>query len=104
MLYLHRRDPFILGGADLVTALALAQVGAAAVLTDFADIGAASADGLWPGRNEIAQATGMIAVQRNVSLDVALAELRGAAYAQNRPITDVAADVIDRRIAFTHPV
>jgi hypothetical protein len=54
-----------------------------------------------PGfRAEIAQAQGMIMVQLGVSLTEALVRLRAYAYAENRPISDVARDVVNRRLRF----
>lgn len=52
------------------------------------------------GRGEIPQATGMVAVQLNVSIPEALAQLRAAAFAQNRTIQRVAEDIIGRRFTF----
>lgn len=49
----------------------------------------------------VAQATGMIAVQLDVALTQALVRLRAHAFAQGRPVDDVAADVVDRRLRFS---
>ncbi|MFF3485910.1 GAF and ANTAR domain-containing protein [Streptomyces sp. NPDC002701] len=49
-------------------------------------------------RAEVHQATGMLSAQLRISLPTALARLRGHAYASGRPITDVARDVLDRRL------
>lgn len=46
------------------------------------------------------QATGMISVQLDVSLAVAMSRLRAHTYAADRPILNVAADVVARRLAF----
>jgi hypothetical protein len=46
------------------------------------------------------QATGMISVQLGVSLAEALLRLRAHAYGQDRPVADVAADVVGRRMRF----
>jgi hypothetical protein len=54
-----------------------------------------------PGfRAEIAQAQGMIMVQLGVSLTEALVRLRAYAYAENRPVSEVARDVVNRRLHF----
>jgi hypothetical protein len=53
------------------------------------------------GRFEVYQAQGMVQVQLEVSLEEALARLRGYAYAHDRPLTAVAADVVARRLTFT---
>ena len=49
---------------------------------------------------EVHQATGMILVQLGVSAAVALVRLRAYAYAHDRPLRDVAADVVARRLRF----
>ena len=54
-------------------------------------------------RAEVHQATGMISVQLDVSLAEALVRLRAHAYAQERPIAEVAADVVARRLRFQEP-
>ena len=54
-------------------------------------------------RAEVHQASGMISVQLNVSLAEALVRLRAHAYAQERPIAEVAADVVARRLRFEEP-
>jgi hypothetical protein len=52
------------------------------------------------GRFEVYQAQGMVQVQLGVSLDEAMARLRGYAYSHDRALTDVAADVVARRLSF----
>jgi GAF domain-containing protein len=49
---------------------------------------------------EVHQATGMIIVQLGVTAAVALVRLRAYAYAQDRRLRDVAADVVARRLRF----
>lgn len=52
----------------------------------------------------VAQASGMVAVQLDVPVSEALVRLRGYAFAQDRLVDDVAAEVIDRRLRFNpHP-
>jgi GAF domain-containing protein len=46
------------------------------------------------------QASGMVAVQLGVSVGEALVRLRAYAFAQDRPISAVAADVVGRRLRF----
>lgn len=46
------------------------------------------------------QAQGMVQVQLGVSLAEAMVRLRAHAYAEDRPLNDVAADVVARRIVF----
>jgi hypothetical protein len=47
----------------------------------------------------IHQASGMVSVQLDVSIEEALVRLRAHAYAVDRDIEDVASDVVDRRIS-----
>jgi hypothetical protein len=47
---------------------------------------------------EIAQATGMLTEQLGVSISVAFARLRAYAYAQDRRLSDVAHDIVTRRL------
>jgi hypothetical protein len=49
-------------------------------------------------RIEIDQATGMLTVQLGVSAAAAFARLRAYAYAQDRRLADVAADIVTRRL------
>jgi len=51
-------------------------------------------------RAEVFQAQGMVSVQLGMSLADALARLRAHAYAESRPLGDVARDVVARRLAF----
>jgi len=55
-------------------------------------------------RPVVHQAAGMVAIQLEVSLDVALVRLRAAAFASGRPLRAVAADVVARRIGLDHTV
>jgi hypothetical protein len=51
-------------------------------------------------RAEVHQATGMISVQLGIPLTDALVTLRARAYADGRPLSHLAADVVGRRISF----
>ncbi|MCI2423340.1 GAF and ANTAR domain-containing protein [Saccharopolyspora sp. K220] len=51
-------------------------------------------------RAEVHQATGMIMAQANVSAEAAVAMLRASAFANDRPIDEVAQDVVARRLRF----
>jgi hypothetical protein len=50
---------------------------------------------------EVHQATGMITVQLGVDVATALVRLRAYAYTQDRQLSDVAGDVVARRLRFT---
>ena len=54
-------------------------------------------------RAEVHQATGMVSVQLGVSLAEALVRLRAHAWAEDRLLADVAADVVARRLRFGEP-
>jgi len=49
---------------------------------------------------QVHQATGMVLVQLGVNAETALARLRAYAYAHNRPLSEVAIDVVERRLRF----
>ncbi len=53
-----------------------------------------------PSRLGVHQATGMVAVQIEDTMDAALARLRAHAFAGRRSLYDVAADVLARRLVF----
>ena len=54
-------------------------------------------------RREVHQATGMVLAQMNVSAEDALLVLRGHAYAEGRPLREIARDVVERRLSFGPP-
>ena len=56
-------------------------------------------DGLGP-RTVLFQAQGMVMIQLDVSLADALARIRAHAYAHNRPLSEIAADIVARRLHF----
>ena len=58
-------------------------------------------EGLWIDRAEVHQATGMVLAQLDVPPEDAFARLRAYAFAQRRPLSDVARDVVARRLVFT---
>jgi hypothetical protein len=57
-------------------------------------------DWLSDSRPEIHQATGMISVQLGVGIAEAFSRLRARAFAQGRPLSELAADVVARRRRF----
>ena len=56
-------------------------------------------DGLGP-RTVLFQAQGMVMIQLDVPLADAFARIRAHAYAHNRPLSEVAADIVARRLLF----
>lgn len=104
VLDLYRDTPGHLTDAQLLDALAFADA-ATLVLLHFQD--GTVGDQTQPMLNapldgvaRVHQATGMISVQLGVSLAEALLRLRARAYGQSRPVADVAADVVGRRMRF----
>lgn len=100
VLGLYRRCSGVLMDSDVADAVAMAET-AAIVLLDAPEIG--STDALvWViaddsrFRTEVHQATGMLTVQLHLSVLDAFARLCAAAYAEGRPIADVAHDIVTR--------
>jgi GAF domain-containing protein len=101
---LYRAQPGDLDDARLADALLLADT-ACALLLDAARADGTHLDGhgpelASPTHPEVHQATGMIIVQLGVTAAVALTRLRAYAYAHERRLRDVAADVVARRLRF----
>lgn len=113
---LYRARPGDIARDQLVDALLLADT-ACALLLDGARPGADTSDpsSHGPGSHgpgsrppeqagphppEVHQATGMIIAQLGVTATVALIRLRAYAYANDRRLRDVAADVVARRLRF----
>jgi hypothetical protein len=100
----YRDEPGPLEDDDVEAATTLAELGARLVL----DVVAERPPGWLPpplekimgDRRRVHQATGMVAVQLRVDVDEALACLRAHAWSQGRPLGDVSADVVERRIRF----
>lgn len=80
--------------ADVAThaTLAVATPTRADLLDDLFDLG--------QNQLEVHQATGMVAVQLSAGIGDALARLRAYAYAEDRTLSAVAADVVARRLRF----
>ena len=58
-------------------------------------------EGLWIDRAEVHQATGMVLAQLAIPAEDAFARLRAHAFANRRRLSEVAHDVVDRRLVFT---
>ena len=102
VLDLYRTVPGSLSDAQLRDALSAADMAALMFLGVRTDPG----DGVWldhsvHGRVEIHQATGMVLAQLGVSATDALARMRAYAFAEQRLLSDVAHDVVSRRLRFT---
>ncbi len=106
-LDLFRAQPGPLPGDDLVGAVAAAELAGIPLLDLLnADLEAAVADpnsDAWAelhtlSRAEVSQATGMLVAQLEIEPAEALVRLRAHAYATGRTATDVARDILDRRL------
>lgn len=95
-----------LPNATLHRALAFAEAATVEMLTaqQHSEVAEPSALGVLESAIEdsfvVYQAQGMVQVQLGVSLAEAMARLRAHSYAQGRPLSDVAADVVARRMVF----
>lgn len=104
VMCLHRAAPGRLHRDQLADALVLADT-VLALLLDMGRQPEPRLDGRWseqsgPHHPEVHQATGMITVQLGVTTAVALVRLRAYAFAQDKRLSDVAKDVVARRLRF----
>ncbi len=106
-LDLFRAQPGRLGGEQFAGAIAAAELAGIPLLDLLdADLLAAVNDpysNAWAelnalSRAEVSQATGMLVAQLGVEPAEALVRLRAHAYATGRIATDVARDILDRRL------
>lgn len=104
-LDLYRSSAGSLDPAELARALIFADA-ATLLLLHHVEVGGDEDGDLEPlldgfeVRSEVHQATGMLSVQLAVPIDEALIRLRAHAYASGRSVTEVAADVVARRLRF----
>lgn len=101
---LYRAEPGRLHRDQLADSLVLADT-VLALLLDTGRNPPPSVDGRWseqtgPWHPEVHQATGMISVQLGVTAAVALVRLRAYAFSQDRRLSEVARDVVARRLRF----
>lgn len=105
-LYRDSRGPLTGRQVDDAVAFADAAVAVLLYLQERANGRAGGLDGsvgppeLVDRRAVVHQAVGMISVQVDVGVAEALLRLRAHAYGQNRPVVDVATDVVARRLRF----
>jgi hypothetical protein len=103
-LNLYRDQPGSLSDHQYADALVLAGVAARAVLAMQAQAPpgalAPELDGEGNFRFVVHQASGMVAVQLGVGVGEALVRLRAYAFANNRLVTEVADDLVGRRLRF----
>jgi hypothetical protein len=104
-LDVFRREAGSLTAGEFRDALTFADMAVTTLLDGQARaVPGSAADGLEDEvvgqRAELFQAQGMVAVQLGISLADALARLRAYAYAEDKPLGDVARDVVARRVLF----
>lgn len=105
VLDVYRRDPGDLGAANLSTALAFADAVLVLALDERAAVVGAGSDHIGDGilterRAEVHQAAGMMSVQLGVGVGDALVRLRAYAFARDLRLSEVAAEVVARRLRF----
>lgn len=104
VLEFYGRQRRFLGGGDLAAALLFTDDMVRVVLDDLVGaLALASVPGRSVpvfGRSEVARASGMIAEQTDSSVPDALVRLRARAFAVNRPVVDLCADVVAGRYTF----
>jgi hypothetical protein len=103
VLDLYRDEPGELSDEHLAAALVAADVAALALLHLDVDGPAAFADdhdsrALY--QMQVHQATGMVTAQAGVTIDQAFLMLRARAFAEGRPLAELATDVVARRVRF----
>jgi AmiR/NasT family two-component response regulator len=54
----------------------------------------------WVGSSVVHQASGMVMVQLSCDIGAAFAAMRARAYREERPLDELARDVIERRVRF----
>ena len=103
-LMIYRDEPGTLSDAQHRDAVEMSRVAMDVVLVNQEQAPAGGlAWGLEPlsgSRAEVQQAAGMVSVQAGVNVGEALLLLRARAYADERPVMDVARDVVARRMRF----
>jgi hypothetical protein len=104
VLDLYSQLPLVLSASELAEAMAFADCATLVLLNTRAaereGIAAGLDGGLGGYRAEIDQATGMLTGQIGVGIEEAFIRLRAYAYAQDRRLSEVAADVVNRRLRF----
>jgi hypothetical protein len=104
VLDLYRRDPGSLSSGQVRDAISASDAAALMLLglrTDPDPEGDAVWDRSWSKRAEIHQATGMVIAQLGISPTDAFARLRAHAFTEGVSLSDVARDVVARRLRFT---
>jgi hypothetical protein len=104
VLHLHSAEVRHLTSRDTATSLMLTELAMEAVLDTYATDGNSVPTDLPHSprhgrRDEIYQAQGMVMVQLEITLEQALARMRGHAFAGGQELADLAADILAGRVA-----
>lgn len=88
---------------DIDQATTLACIAGRSVLTRALDALESGDDSLYPTSfpREVHQASGMVMVQLDVSIDEALLVIRGHAWSSGRSLREIASDIVTRRLEFS---
>jgi len=103
VLDLYRDQPGELSKEALTGALVAADAAAMALLhldVDGAEAFADDHESRASYQSQVHQATGMVTAQAGVTIDQAFLMLRARAFAESRSLTELAADVVARRVRF----
>jgi hypothetical protein len=101
VLSLYSDRPGALADAEIADALVFADTLTLLLLAERHVDGAGLAESIgFEHRVVVHQATGMVMAQTGGTIAEAFDRLRGYAYAEDRPLAEVAVDVVDRRLRF----
>lgn len=105
VLDLYRIAPEPIDSGELTAMQAVADIVTMVLMSrpPPGDVNTTPTDAWWtpsPSSSEIHQATGMVIAQLSVTPRIAYLRLRAYAFAHDRPLTEVARDVIERRLRF----
>jgi hypothetical protein len=98
VLELHRRSAGSLTPAQLTDAFLLVDAATDSIFDDLHGVAPLTLSGLVDIQAEVHQATGMVAVSMGVSLAEALLRIRGHAFVHHMTLTEVAKEIIERRL------
>jgi hypothetical protein len=99
-LALHARQARHLDAATLADALAFADLALHLHLDPRVGLSVADNDGIQLYGAQVHQATGMVSVQLDVGMEDAFNRLRARALVEERPLIELATDVVARRLRF----
>jgi hypothetical protein len=104
VLDLYRNEPVPIEPDELTAMLAVADIVTMVLMSrPQPDVDTNTIDAWWtpsPASSEIHQATGMVVAQLSVAPRIAYLRLRAYAFSNDRPLTAVAREVIERRLRF----